>query len=123
MEKKSLKYQTVFKFYSFHFQDENDKDSSSSSSSTHTAQTNKTSASSGIRPKRAAAADAAAISEANSELGKKKKGRPRKVPNAVVQERNDKIASSINGLDFLHDTTMRCIGGKCQHERTKQPFY
>lgn len=60
---------------------------------------------------RSVAANAAAISEAKSELVKKKKGRPRKVPNAVVQEKNDKIAKSITGLDFLHDTTMRCIEG------------
>ena len=78
------------------------------------------SSSGGIRPMRSVAANAAAISEAKSELGKKKKGRPRKVPTAVVQERNDKIASSINGLDFLHDTTMRCIEGKNEFESSNK---
>ena len=96
---------------------ENDKDSSSSSSSTTTAaaaagSSKSAAASGGIRPIRSVAANAVAISEAKSELVKKKKGRPRKVPTAVVQERNDKIASSINGLDFLHEITMKCIEGE-----------
>ena len=62
------------------------------------------------RPVRAAAAHQAAMSEAANE-GKRKKGRPRKLPSEVVKEKNDKIASNIQGLDFLHDKTMKCISG------------
>eukprot|EP00095_Tigriopus_kingsejongensis_P006310 maker-scaffold61_size441589-snap-gene-3.32 protein:Tk06310 transcript:maker-scaffold61_size441589-snap-gene-3.32-mRNA-1 annotation:"histone h3" len=61
------------------------------------------------RPQRAAVANATAISEALA--GKKKKGRPRKVPVdlAELAVKNERIASSISGLDLLHDTTLRCI--------------
>ncbi|TRY75673.1 hypothetical protein TCAL_11608 [Tigriopus californicus] len=61
------------------------------------------------RPLRSTVANAAAITEALA--GKKKKGRPRKVPLDLAEyaEKNDKLANSISGLDLLHDTTLRCI--------------
>lgn len=63
------------------------------------------------RPLRSTVANAAAITEALA--GKKKKGRPRKVPLDLAEyaEKNDKLANSISGLDLLHDTTLRCIQG------------
>ncbi len=52
---------------------------------------------------------------------KKKKGRPRKLAASVVREHNERIAGGIQGLDALHDETMRGIRGESTTERKDGP--
>lgn len=51
-----------------------------------------------------------AVADENG-IVRKKKGRPKKLDNSVMLERNVKIASSIVGLDALHDVTLKYIEG------------
>ena len=63
----------------------------------------------GRPPMRTAVANAAAINEAQN--GRKKKGRPRKNESnsALIQERNERTAAGIAGLEALHETTLKFI--------------
>ena len=60
------------------------------------------------RPVRTAAAMANAISEAQSDMKKRKDLGP---GGRKKRKDREKIASRISGLDLLHDTTMNCIEG------------